>query len=80
MATSDLVVLGRSLRVLRTRAGMTQLQLAGRVGIGKPYVSHIENGHLDIRWSTLIALLEATGATLADLEQVLVEARASEDG
>lgn len=77
MATSDLVVLGRAIRVLRTRAGLTQVQLAERVGIDKPYVSRIENGHLDIRWSTLTALLEATGATLGELEGVLGEIEAS---
>lgn len=80
MATSDLRVLGRALRLLRTHAGLTQLQLGERVGLGKPYVSRIENGRLDIRWSTLSGLLEATGATLTDLERVLAEVRASEAG
>jgi transcriptional regulator with XRE-family HTH domain len=78
MATSDLVVLGRAIRVLRTRAGLTQRQLAGRVGVDKPYVSRIENGHLDIRWSTLTRLLTETGATLADLQGVLAEVEASQ--
>ncbi len=77
MTTSDLAVLGRALRLLRTCAGLTQLQLGERVSLGKPYISRIENGRLDIRWSTLSGLLDATGATLADLESVLAEAAAS---
>jgi transcriptional regulator with XRE-family HTH domain len=81
MATSDLMVLGRALRVLRTREGLTQLQLGERVKLGKPYISRIENGRLDIRWSTLTALLQATGATLAELERTLAEVeRSSSNG
>jgi transcriptional regulator with XRE-family HTH domain len=74
MGTSDLVVLGRALRLLRAGAGLTQSQLGGRVGIGKPYVSQIENGHLDIRWSTLAALLDAMGVSLVDLQAALTGA------
>jgi transcriptional regulator with XRE-family HTH domain len=73
MGTSDLVVLGRAIRLLRSRAGLTQQVLAGRVGIGKPYLSQIENGHLDIRWSTLTRLLSETGATLTDLQAAIAE-------
>jgi transcriptional regulator with XRE-family HTH domain len=77
MATSDLRVLGRALRILRTRAGLTQLQLGERVGLGKPYISRIENGRLDIRWSTLTGLLREMGSSLSELQQALAEVEAA---
>jgi predicted transcriptional regulator len=43
------------------------------VGLGKPYISRIENGRLDIRWSTLTGLLRETGSSLSDLQAVLAE-------
>jgi transcriptional regulator with XRE-family HTH domain len=58
---------GRALRELRHDAGLTQQALADRVGIGVEYVSRLENGHRGARWHTVMRLLRALGATLADL-------------
>jgi transcriptional regulator with XRE-family HTH domain len=58
---------GRALRELRSRAGLTQEELAARVGIGVAYVSRLENGHRGARWHTVMRLLRALDATLADL-------------
>ena len=77
MTTSDLVVLGAALRELRVKAGLTQRELAERAGLGEPYLSRIEGGHRDIRWSMLARLLDGTGATLADLERAVAEVEAS---
>jgi transcriptional regulator with XRE-family HTH domain len=60
-------VFGRALRQLRLDAGLTQQELADRVGIGVEYVSRLENGHRGARWHTVMRLLRALDATLADL-------------
>jgi transcriptional regulator with XRE-family HTH domain len=58
---------GLALRQLRLDAGLTQQELAERVGIGVEYVSRLENGHRGARWHTVMRLLRALDATLADL-------------
>jgi transcriptional regulator with XRE-family HTH domain len=59
--------LGRALRELRMRSGLTQKQLGLRAGADDTYLSQVENGQRDIRWSTVTRLLYALDATLADL-------------
>ena len=43
----DDVRIGRYLRALRRRAGLSQAQLSARVGVGQTTVSLVERGHLD---------------------------------
>jgi transcriptional regulator with XRE-family HTH domain len=59
--------LGRALRELRIRAGLTQKELGARAGANDTYLSQIETGQRDIRWSTVTCLLRALGATTAEL-------------
>lgn len=59
--------LGRALRELRTRAGLTQKELGVRAGADDTYLSQVENGQRDIRWSTVTRLLRALDVTLGDL-------------
>jgi transcriptional regulator with XRE-family HTH domain len=59
--------LGRALRELRIRAGLTQKELGARAGANDTYLSQIETGQRDIRWSTITRLLQALGATTAEL-------------
>lgn len=59
--------LGAALRELRTRAGLTQKELGTRAGADDTYLSQVEGGHRDIRWSTVTRLLRALDATIADL-------------
>ena len=63
------VILGRALRALRDRAGLTQEELASRVDIGATYVSQVENGHRGNRWHTLLRFLRC-GASMLDLRQL----------
>lgn len=65
--------LGRAIRVLRDRAGITQKVLAKRVGTSEAYVSNIEGGRRDARWSTVIRLLHALGADLHQLADAIAE-------
>lgn len=71
--TDDPHVLGRAMRVLRDRAGITQKVLAKRASTSEAYVSNIEGGRRDARWSTLIRLLRALGADLRQLADAIVE-------
>jgi transcriptional regulator with XRE-family HTH domain len=59
--------LGAALRELRTRAGLTQKELGARAGADDTYLSQVEGGHRDIRWSTVTRLLCALDATIHDL-------------
>lgn len=63
------------LRELREQAGLTQAQLAQRIGVGQRQVSKIEHGDLDnTKLGTIRSYLEAVGGGLA-LEYVLGDQR-----
>jgi HTH-type transcriptional regulator/antitoxin HipB len=66
-ATRDQRVLGRALRALRNRAGITQEELAARAGTTGTYVSLVENGHRGVRWHTIMRLLRAMGTNARNL-------------
>ncbi len=66
-AAEDYADLGRALRALRRKAGLSQAQAGAAVGVGNKHLSAVETGHRGISWPTLRALLRAYGATLADL-------------
>jgi transcriptional regulator with XRE-family HTH domain len=71
--TDDPHVLGQAMRMLRDRAGITQKVLAERAGTSEAYVSNIEGGRRDARWSTLIRLMCALGADLHQLADAIAE-------
>lgn len=50
--------IGAQLRAARKRAGITQEELASRVGTSKGYISRIENNRSDIELSTLRRIVE----------------------
>jgi len=66
-------VLGRALRALRNRAELTQAEVAANAGFDGPYLSRAESGERDLRWSTVLRLLDAIGADLHQLADALVE-------
>src|SRR5262245_15764520 len=66
-ALQDQLALGRALRGLRDRAGITQEQLAARLAIDPTYVSQVERGRRGVRWHTVLRFLRALQATLGDL-------------
>jgi transcriptional regulator with XRE-family HTH domain len=63
--------LGRALRELRKQAGLTQKELGARADTLDTYISQVENGQRDIRWSTVTRLLLALNMTVADLSAVM---------
>src|SRR5438045_3291880 len=52
---------GGRLRELRTQAGLSQPQLAGRVGMHKDALARLERGERLPSWPTVLALAEALG-------------------
>lgn len=58
-ALRDQIVLGRTLRILRKRSGMTQEQLAAKAETMGYYVSLIENGKRGVRWHMVMRFLRA---------------------
>jgi transcriptional regulator with XRE-family HTH domain len=53
----------RLIREARRSAGFSQRELASRAGMPQSTVGRIEAGHLGPRWSTVEALLQASGMT-----------------
>ncbi|WP_394812103.1 helix-turn-helix domain-containing protein [Bacteroides cellulosilyticus] len=45
----------------RLKAGLTQEQLAERIGTKKTYISRIENGKADVQLSTLFRIFQGLG-------------------
>jgi transcriptional regulator with XRE-family HTH domain len=58
---------GRNLRLARLGAGLTQAELAGRVGIGRPWLSRLEAGAQECRFLTAMALARAVEVDLETL-------------
>jgi ribosome-binding protein aMBF1 (putative translation factor) len=57
----DAFILGERLREERQKVGLTQEQLADKIGTKKSYISRVENGHADIQLSTLQKIFQGLG-------------------
>lgn len=53
--------LAQTLKEERLRAGLTQEQLAEKVGIKRTYISRLENGKANVQLSTLFRIFEGLG-------------------
>ncbi len=53
--------LAETLKEERLRAGLTQEQLAVRIGTKKTYISRLENGKADVQLNTLFRIFEGLG-------------------
>jgi len=71
MTTPVTLTLGRALRDLRNHAGLTQAQVAASADLDPPYLSRVESGDRDLRWSTVLRLLDAIGADLRQLADAI---------
>lgn len=58
---------GRGIRAARMRAGLTQTQLAEKVGVSRGNLNRVENDVQGIKPKTLEAICEALGITKEDL-------------
>ena len=57
----DAFIIGEQLKDERLRAGLTQEQLANKIGTKKSFISRVERGHADIQLSTLVKLFRGLG-------------------
>lgn len=57
----DTFIIGEQLKEERIRQGLTQEELAQRIGTKKSFISRVENGHVDIQLSTLSRLFNGLG-------------------
>ena len=57
----DAFVIGEQLKDERLKAGLTQEQLAEKIGTKKSFISRVERGHADIQLSTLVKLFRGLG-------------------
>lgn len=53
--------LAETLKEERIRAGLTQEELAEKIGTKKTYISRLENGKSDIQLNTLFRIFEGLG-------------------
>lgn len=61
------IALGRAIRQIREREGLTQEELASRAGYNLTWVSRIENEARNTGWVTLKRLADALGVTMVEL-------------
>ena len=58
---TEVFCLAQTLREERIRAGLTQEQLAEKIGTKKTYISRLENGKADVQLTTLFRIFEGLG-------------------
>lgn len=61
----DAFIIGEKLKAERQKIGMTQEQLAEKIGTKKSFISRVENGHVDIQLSTLSRIFNGLGRRVA---------------
>lgn len=57
-AKAELYKIGELLKDTRKETGMTQQELAYKIGTQKSYISRLENGKTDVQVSTLFRIFE----------------------
>lgn len=57
----DAFIIGEQLKGERLKAGLTQEQLANKIGTQKSFISRVEKGRADIQLSTLVKLFQGLG-------------------
>lgn len=60
-------MMGQRVRKLRQEHGMSQTELAKKVGVGQAHISDIELNHNAPSMDVLVRLAEALGVTVDDL-------------
>lgn len=65
-AEQDQIILGHALRALRKRAGMTQEQVAEKLGVDPTFVGRLERGQRGAHWRTIRRILAAVDAGAGD--------------
>ncbi|MBQ8459944.1 helix-turn-helix transcriptional regulator [bacterium] len=66
----DLVELGKNIKAERNRQFLSQEKLAELIGIQTHHISKIERGLVDIKFTTLIAILKALNLKFEKLYEI----------
>lgn len=61
----DAFIIGEQLKMERLKAGLTQEQLADKIGTKKSFISRVEKGYADIQLSTLVKLFKGLGRQIS---------------
>ncbi len=61
----DAFIIGEQLKGERLKAGLTQEQLADKIGTKKSFISRVERGRADIQLSTLVKLFHGLGRQIS---------------
>ena len=64
-AEAEAFCLAECLKEHRLQVGLTQEQLAAKIGTKKSYISKIENGHVDVQLSTLFRIFSGLGKRIS---------------
>lgn len=62
---AQLFCLATTLKEERLKAGLTQKELAERIGTKKTYISRLENGKADVQLNTLFCIFEGLGKCIS---------------
>lgn len=62
---AEAFILAERLKEERLKAGLTQEQLAEKIGTNKSYISRIENGKCDVRLPTLHKIFRGLGKRIS---------------
>ncbi len=61
----DAFIIGEKLKDERKKLGLTQSELATRIGTKKSFISRVEHGYADIQLSTLNKLFNGVGKSIS---------------
>ena len=61
----DAFIIGEQLKDERLKAGLTQEELAEKIGTKKSFISRVENGRADIQLSTLVKVFRGVGREIS---------------
>jgi transcriptional regulator with XRE-family HTH domain len=66
-AAKPQAALGEAIRRMRRREGLTQEELAFRAGVHPTWISRLESGRSDPRWSSVRSVARGLGTSLIEL-------------
>ena len=61
----DAFIIGEQLKDERLKAGLTQEELADKIGTKKSFISRVEKGKADIQLSTLVKVFRGVGREIS---------------
>jgi transcriptional regulator with XRE-family HTH domain len=61
------LALSKAVRQIRLREGMTQEDLAGKAGVHLTWISRLESGRRDPRWSSLCRIAAGLGIPVFEI-------------